>query len=116
MFQREHLTGATHAALDFIDDQKDAVLVANSAHLLQKTRRRRNVAALALNWFHDNGSHLFGRRGGLEEPLLNPIHRALDDTAITAIFSAERIVIFVRKRHMDHIENLPLEAEALGCF
>src|SRR5215831_18618531 len=109
MFQREHLTGSTHAALDFIDDQQDAVLVANSAHLLQKTMRRRKVAALALNWFHDNGSHLFGRRGGLEKPILNPIYSTPDDAAITAIFGAERIVIFVRKWHMDHIEHLPLE-------
>src|ERR1044072_2073574 len=64
--QREHLARATHAALHFIDYQEDAVLIADSSYLFEKTSRRRNVAAFALYWLDYNRGD-FGRRGGCLE-------------------------------------------------
>ena len=47
-------SGASHAALHFVGDEKNAVAAADALQFLQKFRRRRNVSAFALNRFDDD--------------------------------------------------------------
>ena len=63
--------GASHARLHFVDDQQDAVLVADVAQFLQKRGRRRQVSALALEGFHHDGGALLGRNFGAEDPVFD---------------------------------------------
>ena len=72
MIEREHLAGPAHAGLDLVDDQHDAVLVADAAQLFNKRRRCRNVAAFALNDLENDARDFFGRRRRLEQTLLDP--------------------------------------------
>ena len=50
----EHLAGAPHAGLDFIEDQQRAKLVAQLAYRGQIARRRQNHPAFALNRLKDH--------------------------------------------------------------
>jgi hypothetical protein len=106
-------SGAAHSALYFVDDQQDAVLIANPPQLLHKTRGRGHIAAFALYRLDYDRCNLFRGRCGFEKPILDPIDRALYDATVATIVGAERIAIFVRIRHMDHVEHLSLESEAL---
>ena len=54
VFEREHLAGAAHTALDFIRNQENAVLSRDLLELRKKIRRRDDVAALTLNGFDDD--------------------------------------------------------------
>src|SRR5213593_2488647 len=54
MFEREHLPGATHTALDFVGNQENAVLAGDLLELWKKIRRRNDIAAFALNGFDHN--------------------------------------------------------------
>ena len=58
MLVSEHLARAPHAALNLIEDQECAVLVAKLAHALQVFCRRHMDAALALNRFEQDGARL----------------------------------------------------------
>jgi hypothetical protein len=64
-----HRPGATEASLHFVDDEDDAVLVAEAPHALQELRRRHDEPALALHGFdHDRGDGL-GCDVGDQHPL-----------------------------------------------
>src|SRR5262249_22514943 len=54
VFEREHLAGAAHAALDFIRNQENAVLACDLLELRKKIQRRDDVAALTLNGLDDD--------------------------------------------------------------
>src|SRR5436309_16044481 len=54
MFEREHLAGAAHTALDLIRNQENAVLSRDLLELGTKIRRRDDVAALSLNGLDDD--------------------------------------------------------------
>ena len=54
MLAGEHLAGAPHAGLHFIEDQQRAKLVAQLAHRGQIARRRQNHPAFALNRLKDH--------------------------------------------------------------
>ena len=116
MVERKHFSGAAHPALYFIYNQKDAVLVADSPHLLQKTRGRRHIATFTLHGLNNNRGNFFRRRRTLEQTIFDPIDRPLDNATCAAIVGAERIAIFVRIRHMDHVEHLSLETQPLRDF
>src|SRR5216683_3015227 len=116
MFEREHFSSAAHAALNFVDDEQNTVLVANPAQLFQKSRRRWNVSAFALDRLYNDRGNFFRWRGSFEQTILDPIHCALHDSTVTTIFGAERIAILVRKRHVHNVEDLALEPEALRRF
>src|SRR5262249_38750655 len=116
MLQGEHLSGATHPALNFINNQEDAMLIANASQLSKKTLGRRHISSLALHWFDDDSGDFLGRRSRLEQPILNPIHRALDHAAVAAVFGAEWIAILVRIRHVHNVQHLSLKPDALRGF
>ena len=112
----KHLAGASHAGLNFVNDQKDAVFVADAAQALQKFFRRGDVAAFALHDFDDDARDFFGRRRGLEETLLDPVETGAADCRGVGLFAGKGMAEDVRVRHMHHVERLPLEAFALRDF
>src|SRR5438477_9895134 len=56
MLTAPHLTGDTHAALHFVEDEKDVVFVADLAELFQPFAPEMIIAALALDRFDDDGA------------------------------------------------------------
>ena len=52
------LAGAADAALHFVDDEQDAVLVADAAQFLHEDGGRDHVAALALDGLDEDGRAL----------------------------------------------------------
>ena len=56
-----HQPGSTHASLDFVDDEKNAVLIADLTQPGQELGIRHHDAALTLDGFHDDGRHFVGR-------------------------------------------------------
>src|SRR6185369_6169609 len=113
IIQREHLARATHAALDLIDNQKNAVLVTDAAQLAEESLRSGHITAFALDGLDDDGRDLGWRRRRLKQAVLDPIHRSLNYAAVATIFGIERVPIFIRIRHVDHVERLALEPETL---
>ena len=71
VFDGPPLAGASHAGLDFVDDQQDAVLVADAAEFLEESGGRGKVSAFALDGFDDDGGALFGRKLGAEDPVFD---------------------------------------------
>ncbi len=65
----EHLARAADAALDLVEDEQHAVLVAEPAQARQEVRRRDDVPALALDRLDEDRRQLFGRADGLQEGL-----------------------------------------------
>ena len=57
MLDREHLAGPCNAALHFVGNQHDAMLVAHGAQRPQEFERRDVEAALALHRLDDDGRH-----------------------------------------------------------
>ena len=55
MLDREHLTGTRNAALHFVGNQHDAVLIAHAPQSAQELERRNVESALALHRFDENG-------------------------------------------------------------
>ena len=56
-----HLSGAAVAGLHLVDDEHDAVVVADAAHAFEELRRRDDEAALTLDGLdHDRGDALGG--------------------------------------------------------
>ena len=63
VLDREHLSGAAEAGLHLVDDEDDAVVVADPAHALEELRRRDDEAAFALDGLdHDRRDRLGGDR------------------------------------------------------
>ena len=116
MIGGEHFTGATHAALNLIDDQNDAMLIADTTKALQKSSRRRDVTAFALHRFNDDCGDFLGRRGSGEQAILDPIQSALSGAALATVFLTKWIAIFVRIRDVDDIQCLPLKSQTLRDF
>src|SRR6202522_769265 len=52
--------GDAHAALHFVKNQQNIVVVAQTAEQLKKFGSEMVVAAFALNWFKDNGGDVHG--------------------------------------------------------
>src|SRR5215469_5948840 len=72
MLDGEHFSGAPDAALHFIGDKQDAVLVADFSDDRKKLARRNNEAAFAENRLSNNGSDLVGGNDTLEGVLKVP--------------------------------------------
>src|ERR1700682_1590947 len=114
MLGREHLSRAAHAGLHFVDNQHDVMLIADTAQTLQEILWRRHVSAFALNYLNDNTGNFIRRRGGLEQAFFDPVQRTAAGAFALTVRFAERIAIFIRIRHMYHVERLTLEAAPLG--
>ena len=113
MLQGKHFSGTAHAALDFVHDEHDAVLVADPPQALKEAVRSGKITAFALHGFDYDCGDFFRRRSGFEQAVLDPIQSALAGAAIAAVFSAERVAIDVRIRHVNHVEHLALETDPL---
>ena len=113
MFNRPHLARAPDARLHFVNDEQDAVLVADAAQTLQKSLGGRHIAAFALHRFDYDRGDFFGRGCRLKQTFFDPIQSALGWSTIAALVGAERIAIVVRERHVNHVEQLALETTAL---
>ena len=61
------LAGAANAALHFVDDEQNAVLVADAAQFLHEDGGRDHVPAFALNGLDEDGRYFFRRKSGLEQ-------------------------------------------------
>ncbi|MNN71809.1 hypothetical protein D3C81_1877800 [compost metagenome] len=59
MFHREQCAGTARAALDFIGNQHDPMLVTNGAQALHKGRGGGIETAFALDRFNDDGGNVF---------------------------------------------------------
>src|SRR5260221_11139571 len=113
MIASKHFPGATHAALNFIDDQENAVLVADAPQSFQESLRRWHITAFARHCFDEDRGDFFRRRGGFEKAVFDPVQSTLARAAVATVFRAERVAILVRVRHVDHVEHLSLESETL---
>ena len=77
MFDGEHLAGAPHTRLYFVEDQHDAVLVAQFAQSFEEARRRNVVTPFTLDRLDEDGRD-FLRRG-------NPVKERLDDLLLLGL-------------------------------
>ena len=66
VLDREHPAGAAEAGLNLVDDQHDAVLVADAANARHELRRADDEAAFALHRLDDDRRHLLGGHLGHE--------------------------------------------------
>src|SRR5436309_3059992 len=86
------------------------MLIADAAQLLHELRRRRNIAAFALNGLNKDGSTLFRRHDGLEDFVF------YEPGAIKRVLRfrrALRAVIQVGERNVGHSRNQREEPAAL---
>ncbi len=90
----EHLAGASHAALDFVEDQQDAVAVGDAAQFVEELLGRDEVAAFALDRFdHDRGD-FFGWKNGAEKRVLDGL-RAFDGAGVDRLAVGAAVAIGV---------------------
>jgi len=79
MLPGPHLPGDAHAALDFVEDQDDLVLVADLAQLLEERGPELVVPAFALDCFNDEGADVIriapdGLLDLADSHFLKPLH------------------------------------------
>ena len=67
MLETPHRAGATDAGLDLVQDQHDAVFVADAAHFLQPALRRHEIPALARNRLDQDCRDVVWHDHGVEE-------------------------------------------------
>ena len=73
----EHLASPADAALHFVEDQQDAVAVAEIPQALKKAVGRYQITALALKRLDENAGHLARRHVGLEEHVFDVVQDGL---------------------------------------
>src|SRR2546429_8855195 len=93
MIGSEHLAGAAHAALNFVDDEQDPIFITDATQATQESLRRRGGSSFGLHWFDHDGGDVFGRRRGFEQRILDPIQTSWGRAAVSAGFTTERIAI-----------------------
>ena len=98
MLDGEHAARAREAALDFVDDEDDAVTVAKRAQRTQELGRRDIEAAFALHGFDDDGRHPFRIDVGFEE-LIECGQRLRAADAV--VLDRERDVVDVRQHRAE---------------
>ena len=75
---REEFAGTSQAALDFVEDEQDAVFVAAGTEVFEKARGRRGHAAFALNGFNQ---HRAGLRADHFRGRVEVVERAVAETS-----------------------------------
>ncbi len=61
VLEAPHLARPCEAGLDLVEDEQDAVLIGQASQALEEARRRRTVAALALDGLDEDGCHVLWR-------------------------------------------------------
>src|SRR6202030_3908511 len=85
----------SHAALDLVEDQQDAVAVGYAAQLVEKLFWRNQVSAFPLHRFDYDGSNLLGWKNGAEERVLYSLG-AFDRAGIDRLAVGTAVTIGVR--------------------
>src|SRR5262245_19644365 len=67
VFDREHLAGSSHTALHFVDDEQDAMFVAERPQFAQELWRGDVIAAFALDRLDEDRGNLVWWCGAVEE-------------------------------------------------
>src|ERR1039457_4350212 len=115
VLNRPPLAGATDAALDLVDDQQNAVTVADAAKFLHKSRGRDDVAAFPLNGLDENGGNFLGCERGLEELVLNKARAA--QSKLLLVFGAARSApVDIGVTYVSHSRNERRETASLLRF
>ena len=70
MFNGPHLSSAANAGLNFVNNDRNAVLVRNLLETREEVLIWHDVSALALDWFHHERRDLVTRNGARDDPLL----------------------------------------------
>ena len=94
MFAREHLAGATDARLHFVEDQQDAVLVAELAQAGEKAVGRHEIAAFALDRLDQDRRDFGGRHVALEQ------HADVIEHRLALVAASQQRAVRVRVGHV----------------
>ena len=70
MFDRPHLSSAANARLNFVNNDRNAILVRNLLETREEVLIWDHIAALALDWLHHERRDLVTRNGARNDPLL----------------------------------------------
>ena len=98
------LAGASDAALDFIRDQQNAVLVANAAQFFHEDRGSDYVSAFALHRFHEDGCHFFRSHRGFEQLVFDEAGAA-QSKRLAILRAAFATAIHIGIAHVRHARN-----------
>jgi hypothetical protein len=93
---REHAPAAADAGLHFVEDQQDAVLVAQRAQARQEAIGRHHVAALALDRFHQDRGDIRCRHAAFEQ------HADVVEHRRALVVAGEQGAIGIGVRHVRH--------------
>src|SRR5262249_23714695 len=107
-----HPAGPPHARLDFVDDQQDAILIANPAQLWQKIGGRDYIPALTHYRLAHDARGVSGWHCCSEYCFFYIASYPAPDRL--ALVTSQIEPEWVRVRHVRHIQNLSAEAMSLG--
>ncbi len=65
------LSSPTCAALDFVDDEENAVTIADGTQFAHEVVRSNDITAFALDWFDEDSCYFFRGNGGFEKLFLD---------------------------------------------
>ena len=103
MVESEHLARTAHTGLHFVNNEHDAVLVADSAKLFHERLGRWNVTAFALNRLENDTGNFLRRRGRLEKPFLDPGDTIAADRFLVRRHVRRKMPELVRIRHVNDV-------------
>src|SRR4030095_9076357 len=101
MVEGEHLSRAAPSALNFTDDDLDAVFVAYASELFDDLFRGRNVTAFALNDLEHDTRYFFGRSRRLEPSILDPVDHITRNRFRIGRHVVREVPEFIRVRNVN---------------
>ena len=101
------------SALDLVENQKDAVLVAQVPYILQPFNGGNHIAALSLNWLHDNTGHHRGVHDLLEQ-IVELGHVLLGTLAVLHLIGGAEQVGVLGEVHAGHHGLVVLAVGGVG--
>ena len=93
MLGGEHLAGASHAALDLVENQQDAVVVGHPAQLVEELLGRHDVAAFALHRLDEDGGALPPPAGSVRNSSSSMAFDAFDRAGIRGLAIGAAVAI-----------------------
>ena len=107
MIGREHLSGSAHSRLHFVNNEHDAVFVADSSEFFNERFRCRNVTAFALHDFENDSGNLFGRCRRFKKTIFDPIYTIARDGFFIGRQIIGKMSEFIWIWNVNDIESLP---------
>ena len=108
---REHLAGTPDAGLHLVEDQQDAVPVAQRPQAGEEPVRRHEVAALALDRLDQDRGDLARRHVAGEQHVLDVV-----EDGLALVGAGEQRPVVVRIRHVGHARHRREEPLLLGVL